>query len=357
MQFNHFTHSAAGTGKTTKIVKLALKIKNKKVLITTYTLENLAVIQKKIQALHGFIPSNIEIISWFSFLLNECIRPYQNLYGIENRINEMTFSNSQSALYTPTNDIKHYINNDNSIYSDKLSEFAYNCNRANNNCIIQRLEKCYDYIFIDEAQDLSGYDFSLVDKFLESNIVVSLFGDARQTTFNTTPSTKNKRYSTNILKYFLDKETEKLGKLRYMNKSWRCNEQICKFSDKIFPDFPKTVSQNTTITGHDGLFLLKKEDFDEYYNKYKPQILIWDKRSQKKIGNKTGINIGVSKGSTYNRVLIVPTKPMLDFLETGKITSSPTKFYIAVTRSKYSVAFLIDDSKFTSIFPEITFWK
>lgn len=55
------------------------------------------------------------------------------------------------------------------------------------------------------------------------------------------------------------------------------------------------------------------------------------------------MNFGLSKGLTFNRVLIYPTKPMLDWLS-GKSKDmkdeSLSKFYVAVTRARYSVAFV-----------------
>ena len=57
------------------------------------------------------------------------------------------------------------------------------------------------------------------------------------------------------------------------------------------------------------------------------------------------INIGVSKGRTFNRVLIFPTRPMLDYLKTEDISKAgdKSKLYVAITRAKYSVAFVVDD--------------
>jgi len=56
------------------------------------------------------------------------------------------------------------------------------------------------------------------------------------------------------------------------------------------------------------------------------------------------INFGASKGRTYERVLIFPTKPMLDYLARSDISKlkDRSKFYVAVTRAKYSVAFVTD---------------
>lgn len=65
------------------------------------------------------------------------------------------------------------------------------------------------------------------------------------------------------------------------------------------------------------------------------------KNTISKAQNYPTINIGLSKGKTYDRVLIIPTIPMIDFLTKGKIDKN-YKFYIAVTRARHSVAFLFD---------------
>ena len=67
----------AGTGKTTYLIEEALKIKNKRVLITTYTINCRNEIESKIINKIGYIPNNIVIQTWFSFLLEHGIRPYK----------------------------------------------------------------------------------------------------------------------------------------------------------------------------------------------------------------------------------------------------------------------------------------
>ena len=82
MGCNHFIHSAAGTGKTTKIVSLATKLAiryHKRVVITTYTQENTIEIYDKVTAKIGYIPSNLFILPWYTFLLNDFVRFYDIL--------------------------------------------------------------------------------------------------------------------------------------------------------------------------------------------------------------------------------------------------------------------------------------
>jgi hypothetical protein len=55
------------------------------------------------------------------------------------------------------------------------------------------------------------------------------------------------------------------------------------------------------------------------------------------------MNIGASKGSTFDRVLIFPTKPMLKYLEDGDPSKlkRPEALYVAVTRARHGVAFVV----------------
>ena len=69
MKNNRLIVAAAGSGKTTFLVEEALKIKDKNVLMTTFTEANEAEIRKKIIQKNKFIPSNIIVQTWFSMLL------------------------------------------------------------------------------------------------------------------------------------------------------------------------------------------------------------------------------------------------------------------------------------------------
>ena len=71
-------------------------------------------------------------------------------------------------------------------------------------------------------------------------------------------------------------------------------------------------------------------------------MLRYDKR-QSTMGL-PAINFGASKGKNYDRVLIFPTKPIRTYLDTKDPSKAGDleKFYVAVTRARYSVAFVRD---------------
>lgn len=332
--------ACAGSGKTTQIVEESLNIKNQKILITTYTNENLDQIKEIFIKKTGCIPKNITVQSWFSFLLQEGVRPYQNHMTDQERVKSIIFLKKISRFHKKEN----YISTSNDIYSNKVSEFVFECNKKTKGLIIKRLERIYDYIFIDELQDFAGYDLCLLENFFNSNIYIVVVGDPRQATFSTNNALKNRQYrKSNIYLWLNDKQNRNDVITEELNECYRSNQYICDFADKLFPDLSLTTSKNSCSTKHDGIFFILHNEVKEYINNYNPTILRYSIKTDT-LGF-ASINIGLSKGRTYNRVLIFPTKPMLCYLKTNDISKvgDKSKLYVAITRAKYSVAFVVKD--------------
>ena len=344
--------ASAGSGKTTYIVEEALKMKEKRVLVTTYTNENIDQIKTFFIEKAGCIPANVIVQSWFSFLLQEGVRPYQNHIIERRRVKSIYFFGNtkedkklkESLQYIPESKENHYLTKNKYIYVDKVSKFVCKSNERSKGLVIKRLENIYDYIFIDELQDFAGYDLNLLELFFESNISVVAVGDPRQATFSTNNAQKNSQHrKSNIYSWLKEKERNNEITIEEINKCYRCNQHICNFADKLFPDLPKTISKNTCSTKHDGIYYILSNEVNVYINTHNPIILRYNKKT-KTLGF-PALNIGICKGRTYNRVLIFPTTPMLDYLKTEDISKAgdKSKLYVAVTRAKHSVAFVVDD--------------
>ena len=87
------------------------------------------------------------MLTWLSFLINEFVRPYQNVSYSSSRISGITFIQGQSAIYIDEKKTKgHYITQSENLYSDKLAKFAVKCNQDSNGLGIQRLEQLWDYL-------------------------------------------------------------------------------------------------------------------------------------------------------------------------------------------------------------------
>lgn len=335
---NEVIISPAGAGKTTYIVDDLAKHLSDSCMILTYTNENYNSIYEKIIKKFGYIPSKVRLQTWFSFLLSECARPYQNFIS-EKRIENIRFVQGQSTYRMSKMKISYYITKNNNIYTDKISEFICLCNKKSNGMVIKRLEKIFDRLYIDEVQDLAGYDFDLMELFLDASFSTMMVGDNRQATFSTNNSRKYSKFKgSNIIDLFMLWEAHKKCIIKHRNECYRCNQKICDFSDKLYPEMEHTISRNDKITGHDGLFRISTNQVENYILKYKPQVLRYDKRTKV-----DGLNFGLSKGLTFDRVLIYPNGPISKYLKTGDIEclkGNSSKYYVAFTRARYSIAFV-----------------
>ena len=124
--------------------------------------------------------------------------------------------------------------------------------------------------------------------------------------------------------------------------SYRCNQAICDFADAIFPEMPPTKSINVTATAHDGIFRISPAEIPAYVAQYQPlTVLRHDKNTD--TAGLPAMNFGVAKGRTFDRVMIFPTRPMIQYLHDLDPTAlkEREKLYVAVTRARYSVAFVV----------------
>lgn len=359
--------AAAGSGKTTFLVKSALeKVSTETVIILTYTEANESEIRNKIFKLNGSIPENITVQTWFSFLLQHGVRPYQGTFNdiLKNQlINGMLLVNQKSGLksrsgkypvYFGEDDFKHYYFTKNwKIYSDKISKFVFQSNKKTGGKIVSRLSKIYMNFFIDEVQDLAGFDLELLKLLLKSKSSVLLMGDPRQVTYLTHNPQKHPKYTDGKIKDFLIDNCFRLIKdgidEETLNKSHRNNEVICSYSYRLYPNLPEPIpcicsTCHNTIIEHQGVFIIKPGNIKEYIEKFKPVELRWNK-STKTFDENNTFNFGESKGLGFDRVLIYPTTKMSDWIKNNNLELTNlvrAKLYVGITRARYSVCFVMN---------------
>lgn len=356
MNQNKLIVAAAGAGKTTFLVNEALSIKDERVLITTYTQANEAEIRKKIIEVNQCIPPNVIVQTWFSFLLQHGVRPFQG--GLfEKQITGLILVNSQSGLkgYTKFKQPiyfgeekefeRHYFSKEIKIYSDKISKFVFRCNANSEGAVIERLCKIYSHIFIDEVQDLAGYDLELLKLLFKASANTLLVGDPRQGTYSTNSSAKYKKFKkAAIINFFEDDSLDIETDTTSLTTNYRCNEAICNLSNKLFTDLAPTTSGNKDSTTHDGVFLVRPVDANEYLKTYLPVQLRENIKTEVN-ENYRVMNFGESKGLSFDRVLIYPTNPILKWLADSNFelaATSRSKLYVALTRARFSVGIICD---------------
>lgn len=366
---NKLIISAAGSGKTTYLVREALKVSSVNVLITTFTEANEQEIKKKFYEINGSIPINITIQTWFSFLLQHGVRPYQGAtFGghikgmlLVNAASGINYINRQgiSVPFTEEKDFKkHYFSRSDKLYSDKLAKFVVKCNTQSNGKVLDRLERIYAHVFVDEVQDLAGHDLEFLKLLFKSQIATILVGDPRQVTYLTHHEKKYGNYKDgNIKQFILDKcAKECIVDEKTLGSSHRNNADICSFSSKLYPMLAPSMPcdcfgcRNSSST-HNGIFLVNSSDVDAYRLKYSPVVLKYQ------LAIEPEWNYGNCKGLGFDRVLIYPTEPISKYLCDGILTKEIkdkygrtkqksafdiAKFYVALTRARYSVAIVCE---------------
>lgn len=351
---NRVIMATAGSEKTSTIVKHATASACCSALIT-YTNNASAELHAKTLSTVGYVPEHIEVNTWFSFLLRHLVRPYQ-LHLHDTHIGKLLFVQGWSRRYVRESDTdQYYFGRPGEILSDKIAQFAVKLIEDTGGKPIDRLERIFSRIYVDESQDLAGYDLDIVEYLLDSSISVTLMGDHRQATYSTNNARKNSAYrGVKIVKKYEEWNRSGRANLEYQNESWRCVQPICDFADALFPDFPRTTSLNRVTTGHDGVYAIGRGDLPGYLAEYGPTCLRYNRRYRDVEG--MALNFGEAKGMTFERTVIYPHNKLMKFLRTGNLEDAGAaiaKIYVGVTRARQSVAFVVPDSDQEYIVPRL----
>ncbi len=371
MNNNKLIIAAAGSGKTTYLVNQALENNYDAILITTFTEENEREIRNQIISKKGYVPSNITIKTWFSILLQHGVRPYQSVLHPKIHESDVGFyltneksgkkldvtgkpilNNGHPVYWGESDFLKCYFTASFKIFSDKISKFVIGTDKALNGEIISRISRIYKHIYIDEVQDLAGFDLDIVKLLFKSNSSILLVGDPRQVTYQTHYSIKYEKYANGRIKTFVRNELGKKIECEVdevtLSVSHRNNQLICDYSARLYPDLPTPVACKCigcrANDEHLGVFIIKPSQVNQYLKIFNPIQLRWSTTS--KAHPKYPVqNFGESKGATMKRVLIYPTKPMVEWIKNNNNTltnEARSKFYVGLTRARLSTSIVMD---------------
>lgn len=349
--------AAAGSGKTRTLINSAVAEPSRRVLIVTYTNENLRQIETRLQGRPGGRPANVTTMTLFEFLLRECVKPFQLIKTYKpNLIRSIHFQTRPLyANYGGVSDFRRYfLSPSNDAYSDYVSQAAVEINKAAKGEVIKRLELLWDEIYIDEAQDMNGYDLELVDAILASKMRLVLVCDPRQAVYRANNQRKHSKYTGAKFVNWIDERSPVLQKCN-MTTCHRSAQSICDFADSLYADLPKTSSAKVAPAGrHTGMYLVSHDDIGAYREAHNPQELRWNRENPNAGPNARNMR-GV-KGLGFKDVLIHPSQTMMDHLEKGKdlAETSRAALYVAVTRAEYSVGIV---TKKKSTKTQLPFWE
>ncbi|WP_404320827.1 UvrD-helicase domain-containing protein [Arthrobacter luteolus] len=342
--------AVAGGGKTQKIAdQISTLPSDSRTLSVTYTTNGQNELASRLLS-SGELLTRCETLGWYSLLLRHVIKPYLPAIFSDVHPRGLQFIGSSSEIPRTRSGWRFYFNDQGDAYSNRISVLANKIIAKTKGAPIDRLSGIFDYLFIDEVQDLCGNDLDITRALMRSRINVFVVGDARQALFNT--STSDQKYKqfrgARIADWLRQLDSSGHCELTESSETRRFNATIAAVSDLVHdPDlnFPKTISSETTNTGHDGVFLVDTRDLAQYVEEFSPTIL----RARSDLGGDFEcevLNFGEAKGLTRDRVAIISTAPIRSWLTTGQplAESAQGKFYVALTRSRYSSAIIADNA-------------
>lgn len=339
---NQLVLAVAGGRKTQGVVDRCLA-GDCRALVLAFTVANQKELENRLAMRRGH--GVVDVQGWFSFLLGHWVRPYLPTLFEGRRLRGLNFDGDPGRY---AKDDQRFLDEEDRAYRRHLAHLAVLTHEASGFAVLDRLSRMYEEIYIDEVQDLNGWDLEVLELLLRSKIRMHLVGDIRQALIVTNErDPKNKQYKGIRIKDWFDlQESRGLLAIRQEATTWRSNQSIADLADSLFDPgwgFEKTTSTNRAVTGHDGVVAVHKRDVDAYREAFRPMCLRYSANSARDL-DLPFTTFRMAKGQEHDRVLVAPTQPMVDFLTKGKRLepSAACSLYVAVTRARFSVAFVSD---------------
>ncbi|CYU66657.1 RNA helicase [Streptococcus suis] len=347
MDNKRLIHAVAGSGKTTKIIE-SINPK-KRNLIITYTETNQNTIRAKLIEKLGHIPESTYIFGVFEFLYSFCLVPYlgKKPKGI-NFEYETQGQFDNNSIDAAGRVIQNQL-------SKSLIRGTLICNRSKipfDNSYLERIDKFFDCIYVDECQDFESDDFDWLLSLSNLKAEVLLLGDFYQKTFSTSRrGNKGKGIHSsfeNWIRVISDSGFE--IDLLSLSKSYRCPKIVCDFIvgnlaiEILSQQEEKLSAEINLIDSQDKIESIMTDDnvMKLFYQK----SYDYDCKSQ---------NWGDSKGSEYENVCVVLNPTTYKLFVANRLNELPSqtksKFYVACTRTRGNLYFVkqLDISKYKKI--------
>lgn len=324
--------SVAGSGKTSYLIDRLDR--ERRFLLVTYTINNTEHLKNCIIRKFGYLPNNITVYTYFEFLLAVCYRPFLadtiGAKGIDWKMPDpatLRFKRSNRAFY---------INPKGCLYHNRIALLC----EPNAEKIARRIEKYYDCLYYDEAQDLGGHDFNLFLRIIQCNIEVLVVGDFFQHTFFTSQDgNTNSGLYDNLEKYLhLWNKARMQIDTDSLKKSHRCSPSITEFvRNNIGVNIFSHESKGGQVS-----FITEQNDVDAIVTDGStPKLFLSDAKKYRC----NSINWGDSKGlDDFVDVCIVLNQRTLQLYNKGRLNElaplTKNKFYVACTRARRNIYFV-----------------
>lgn len=237
--------AVAGSGKTNLLIHQLDLVK--RVLLITYTESNCEEIRRRVLVKFGYLPDNITVCTYFTFLNSFCYRP---LLLMKMQTNGIAFERpSDYSSRQKLNSRDRYVTDSGRIYHARMAKVldVHGCMSA----IQRRLERYYDRICVDEMQDIGGHDFNLLKQIIQANVEVLLVGDFYQHTYSTSADGAVNKGLHDSYDRFKDvlRSVGLIVDTTSLLNSHRCSATVCSFiRDKIGVEIYAHTERSTQVS-------------------------------------------------------------------------------------------------------------
>lgn len=349
--------AVAGAGKTYSICN-TLDV-NKRNIIITFTHENVFNIINELIKRIGYIPDNVVVTTFDTFLLSNFIWPYYTHIQSELfkkpptlkkgvSLTKTRFDPKNIRAQSKTNYHHYFVDSSQNRYlkldtvSDMIIEkrLLFKNGKTLFEIGIERLKRFFDYIFIDEFQDYRQSDYKLITSIALAFKNCLFYGDYYQHSVsgqnNSGEPFLEKRGYEAFIKHLLKQGFE--VDITTLSKTRRCSCDVCDF-----------IRENMEISiFHDeqmnrlGIirYVFDPVQLREISISEKPVIISLDSNKQW-----NSVSFGISKGSTYASTIVVfPDKILkkdstkeLKMIKNINSQITRNKVYVGLTRSSGNV--------------------
>lgn len=158
----------------------------------TFTQRNQHELSERLAKAIG-LQTNVEVMGWYTLLIRHFARPFLPFVFPVRRVQGFDYDGLPNRFATNE---ERFFNPAGALYATELGKLASLLVEQSQGTLLYRLESLYDEILVDEVQDLSGWDWVLLEKLFASRIDIRMVGDIRQSVLSTSPrSRKNKQYA------------------------------------------------------------------------------------------------------------------------------------------------------------------
>ncbi len=320
--------AVAGSGKTYYIVQQLNE--NNRFLLITYTISGTQNLINEVIKRFGYLPNNIRVLNYFSYLYTFCYKPY-----LSDEINEKGISWKYPKSYFDHS----VINKSGYLYHNRLSKVITETIIEN---VKKRTEKYFDYLLFDEIQDFAGHDYNFLLHLFTGNFNLLLVGDFYQHTFDTSRDKQTNKSLHHDIGTYTDRFIKSGFKIdtTILLNSRRCSKTTCEFiKSRIGIDINSEFEYETECK-----LITDKNDIKRVYEDHTIIKLFYQKHYEFRCNSD---NWGNCKGLTYNNVCVIINdeifkqingKELINF----KAQTTKNKFYVACSRTRNNLYFIHD---------------